>query len=122
MSRTAVNRNSYVYRKYLKHDSAINYVQILFPCSVCKMPLCKESHCSPYVGRNCTFFDELMQTYENHLQCDGNYVVLKSVIPKNEIENLHPQLRRNQNRKHNQSSTCDSSRKHQLIYVIIIKL
>lgn len=94
---TAANRNCYVCRKYLKKDNSVNYVQTCFYCSYCKMPLCKESHYDASIGRYFACFEEHMSTDEEHMQCNGNYVV-KSPFRKEHMVNLHPQLRRNPSR------------------------
>ena len=85
---TAVNRNCYVCRKYLKKDDSVNYVQTCFCCSLCKMPLCKESHYDVSIGRYFTCFEEHMVTDEEHMQCNGRYVI-KSPFPKEYMVNLH---------------------------------
>ena len=89
---TAMNRNCFVCRKYLKKDGRINYVQTCFCCSVCKMPLCKESHYDASIGRYFTCFEEHMVTDEEHLQCNGQHVV-KSAFPADKMVNLHPEAR-----------------------------
>ena len=64
---TAVNRNCFICRNYLKKDGRINYVQTCFYYSVCKMLLCKESHYDVSIGRYFTCFEEHMVADEEHL-------------------------------------------------------
>ena len=47
---TANNGNCYICRKYLSEKGEVVYRQTTFCCSICKMPLCKESQKCVRIG------------------------------------------------------------------------
>ena len=115
---TATVRNCCVYRKFLKTGGAIIYVQTCFCCSVCKMPMCKESHYDTSIGRYFAYFNDHTHTYEDYSLCNGNYF-WKLVFLKDRMGDFHLQVRRNPSGKYNQSRMSDSIRKNRLINIII---
>ena len=66
---SAVHKNCYVCRKYLKQDGRTNYRPTIFQCKLCKMPICKKSRVDMSQNRLQTCMEEHIETTEHHLMC-----------------------------------------------------
>ena len=55
---TANNSNCYICRKYFTKKGEVVCRQTTFCCSICKIPICKESQKCVQIGRNEDCFDE----------------------------------------------------------------
>ena len=85
---TAINGNCYICRKYLNEKGEVVYRQTTFCCSICKMPLCKESQKCVRIGRTEDCFDE-HKTGKDQYTCCGQYVRAQP-FPKDGQVNLYP--------------------------------
>ena len=70
---TANNGNCYICRKYLTKKGDVVYRQTNFCCSICKMPIYKESQKCVWIGRAETCFDE-HKMGEDANTCCSQYV------------------------------------------------
>ena len=72
------------YRKYLKRDGSVNYLQTFFCYSICEMPLCKENRIDLVAGRTITCskehvnFDETHLWYNDFIHC-RNFIIDKMI-------------------------------------------
>ena len=66
---TANNSNCYICRKYLTGKGEVVYRQTIFCCSICKMPICKESQKCVLIGRNEDCFGEHKMGEDEHTCC-----------------------------------------------------
>ena len=85
---TANNGNCYICRKYLGERGEVVYRQTTFCCSICKMPLCKESHKCVQIGRNEDCFDEHKMGEDENICC--SQYVRAQPFPKDGQVNLYP--------------------------------
>ena len=85
---TANNGNCYICRKYLSKTGGVVYRQTTFCCSICKMPICKESQKCVQIGRTEDCFDE-HKMGEDENTCCSQYVRAQP-FPKHGQVNLHP--------------------------------
>ena len=74
---SAVVMNCYMCRKYLGRNDNVVYRQTSFCCSLCLMPLCRESRVDTEAQRYHKCFDEHMCTDDCTVACNGEYHVGK---------------------------------------------
>ena len=86
---TANNSNCYICRKYLTKKVEVVYRQNTFCCSICKMPICKESQKCVPIGRNEDCFDEHKMGEDEHTCCIQ--YVRSQPFPKDGQVNLYPE-------------------------------
>ena len=67
---TANNGNCYICRKYLTEKGEVVYRQTTFCCSICKMPLCKESQKCVRIGQTEDCFDEHKMGEDENICCN----------------------------------------------------
>ena len=71
---TAVNSTCYICRKYLCPEGKVVYKQTCLCCSICKMPLCKESRKDESINQAESCFEEYEYMEDQHLLC-SDYVI-----------------------------------------------
>ena len=94
---TANNGNCYICRKYLTKKGDEVYRQTSFCCSICKMPICKESQKCVRIGQNEDCFDEHKKAEDENIY--RSQYVRSQPFPKDGQINLYPKKKMYPKRK-----------------------